>query len=165
MRKVVAIVAGVAMLVLVNVIVMQRERLLAEGRPVLLELAPVDPRSLMQGDYMALEFRAAIDARHAAAVEQSRDGHLVLALDERGVAKFVRRDDGSPLGEREVRLRYRMRDGRVKLVTNAWFFEEGQAAPYAAARYGEFRVADGGEALLARMRDDKLLPIEPAAKR
>lgn len=166
MRKVVAIVAGVAILVLVNVVVMQRERLLAEGRPVLLELAPVDPRSLMQGDYMALEFRAALDARNASAVSQSHEGSLVLALDDRGVAKFVRRDDGSPLGEREVRMRYRMRDGRVKLVTNAWFFEEGQGGAYAAARYGEFRVARGGEALLARMRDDKLQPIEqPAAKR
>lgn len=41
------------------------ERTLAEGRVVLLELAPVDPRSLMQGDYMALRFDVADDI-HAA---------------------------------------------------------------------------------------------------
>src|SRR5690554_3642735 len=37
------------------------ERTLRDGQLVLLELAPVDPRSLMQGDYMALRF--AVDAQ------------------------------------------------------------------------------------------------------
>jgi len=160
MRKAIVVLAGVAILVLVNVVVMQRERLLADGRVVFLELAPVDPRSLMQGDYMALDFRAALGARNAADVAASHTGRLVLALDERGVGTFVRRDDGSPLAERELRLRYRVRDGRVRLVTNAWFFEEGQGERYAAARFGEFRVDDDGEALLARMRDAGLQPIE-----
>ena len=45
--------------------IFQRERILADGRVLLLELAPVDPRSLMQGDYMALEFAAADDIRKA----------------------------------------------------------------------------------------------------
>jgi uncharacterized membrane-anchored protein len=156
MRKAIVLVAGVAILAFVNVTVATRERLLSDGRVVLLELAPVDPRSLLQGDYMALEFRAARDAQHSKAVESTPDGRLVLALDERGVARFVRRDDGSPLGEREVLLRYRVRNGRVKLVTNAWFFEEGQGERYAAARYGEFRVAPDGDALLAAMRDASL---------
>ncbi|MFX7329222.1 GDYXXLXY domain-containing protein, partial [Acinetobacter baumannii] len=34
----------------------QKEMLLKEGQLVLLPLAPVDPRSLMQGDYMALRY-------------------------------------------------------------------------------------------------------------
>ena len=42
MRKVVAIVAGVAVLGLANYSIYSRERLLAEGRVALLELAPVD---------------------------------------------------------------------------------------------------------------------------
>lgn len=33
------------------------ETLLRQGRTVYLELAPVDPRSLMQGDYMALSYQ------------------------------------------------------------------------------------------------------------
>ena len=165
MRRAIAVIAGVLLLAVVNVVVFQRERLLTDGRMVLLELAPVDPRSLMQGDYMALEFRAAVDARASASVAASTGGHLVLAVDERGVARFVRRDDGTPLAEREVRLRYRVRDGRVKLASNAWFFEEGQAAPLASARFGEFRVADDGEALLAGMRDAALQTIDPAISR
>ncbi|WP_341649050.1 GDYXXLXY domain-containing protein [Thauera humireducens] len=45
-----------------------REQTLAHGQVVLVQLAPVDPRSLMQGDYMALRF--AIDNELPA-----RDGH------------------------------------------------------------------------------------------
>jgi len=41
------------------------ERILSDGRVLLLELAPVDPRSLMQGDYMALQFAAVDDIRKA----------------------------------------------------------------------------------------------------
>ena len=54
---------GVAALVLVvtNVLIVQKERLLAAPQGILLELAPVDPRSLIQGDYMALRFKLARD--------------------------------------------------------------------------------------------------------
>ena len=161
MRKIVALVAGVVLLVAVNVTVAMRERLLSDGRVVLLELAPVDPRSLLQGDYMALEFRVARDASAAQSVAGSTDGRLVLAVDERGVARFARRDDGSPLRDGELVLRYRVRDGRVKLVTNAWFFEEGKGEAFAQARYGEFRVAPDGQALLAALRDASLRPLTP----
>ena len=36
--------------------ILQKEKLLTDGQLVLLELAPVDPRSLMQGDYMRLNY-------------------------------------------------------------------------------------------------------------
>ena len=62
MRKAVVIAAGLLVLAAANWSILLRERLLTEGRVVLLELAPVDPRSLMQGDYMALRFKAANDA-------------------------------------------------------------------------------------------------------
>lgn len=163
MRKAVALLAGLGILVLANLSIQGRERLLAEGRVVLLELAPVDPRSLMQGDYMALRFQVA-DAAFGAGNGKNlpRDGHLVLRLDDRGVASFVRLErleGGAPLAENEVRLRYRFREGEPKLATNAFFFEEGQAGRYGTARYGEFRVAEDGEAILARLRDPALKPL------
>ena len=56
-RAGVAVAAGILVLLAVNWNIMQREHLLNDGKLVLLELAPVDPRSLMQGDYMALRFK------------------------------------------------------------------------------------------------------------
>src|SRR5690606_10833586 len=56
-RTVACLLAGLLLiLAVVNVGIWQRERILATGRTVVLALAPVDPRSLMQGDYMALRF-------------------------------------------------------------------------------------------------------------
>ena len=52
--------AGLALtLGLTAVLVMDKERVVADGTPVLLELAPVDPRSLIQGDYMQLDYALA----------------------------------------------------------------------------------------------------------
>ncbi|MET0351671.1 MAG: GDYXXLXY domain-containing protein, partial [Rhizobacter sp.] len=50
-------VATVLALAVANVGIARKEALIAHGRTVLVELAPVDPRSLMQGDYMRLNFR------------------------------------------------------------------------------------------------------------
>ena len=151
MRKAIALLAGLIVLVLVNVTIHRRENLLADGRVVLLELAPVDPRSMMQGDYMALDFRL-----NRELVEQprgKRDGRVVLALNERGVGSFLRFDDGSPLEPRQALLRYRVREDQPKIATNAFFFQEGEGKRYETARYGEFRVAPDGEAILTGLRD------------
>lgn len=157
MRRWIALLAGLAILAVVNYTVYLREQLLTAGRVVLLELAPVDPRSLMQGDYMALRFRVAREAFGAGGSKvESTDGHLVLRLDPRGVATFVRFDDGAPLAADEVRMRYRVRAGNPKFATNAYFFQEGTADRYTDARYGEFRVDPGGESILTGLRDEGL---------
>jgi uncharacterized membrane-anchored protein len=147
------------MLAIVNWSIASRERLLADGRTVFLELAPVDPRSMMQGDYMALRF----------AVEREIDlsqpgGRLVAKVDARSVATFARRDDGSPIAADEIRIRYRVRNGTVKFATNAFFFEEGTADRYDSARYGEFKVDADGELLLTGLRDRNLNPLGATAQ-
>jgi uncharacterized membrane-anchored protein len=153
MRKVIVLLAGLAVLAFVNVSIHQRETLLTEGKVVLLELAPVDPRSLMQGDYMALDFAAARVLRDQRDQETvAENGRIVLRLDPRGVGSFTRIDAGRPLAPNEVVLRYRIRDRQPRFGTNAFFFQEGEAERYAAARYGEFRVAADGEAILTGLR-------------
>ncbi len=156
MRKTIALFAGLAILVLANYSIYSRERLLAGGRIALLELAPVDPRSLMQGDYMALNFRVSNELFGRRAREGLEDGRIVLQIDKRGVAAFSRFDDGTPLAADEVRIRYRVRADQVKFATNAYFFQEGTAKEYERARYGEFRVAPDGECLLTGMRGANL---------
>ena len=146
MRKAVALLAGLAVLALVNFGIYQRELLLTRGSIVLLELAPVDPRSLMQGDYMRLNFALANEAfpferRHALA-----DGHIVVALDAHRVGHFRRLADGRPLAPGEIALRYRVRGGQPNFATNAYFFEEGQARRLCKAR----RMASSGSATTAR---------------
>lgn len=155
MRKMIAVLTGLAVLAAVNWTISQREGLIATGTVVRLELAPVDPRSLMQGDYMALRFQVAREALDHG-YNNKGDGRIVVKPDDRGIARYVRHDAGEPLGADEVLLRYRVREGRVKFATDAWFFQEGQAKRYERARYGEFRVDPSGEMLLVAMLGEKL---------
>ena len=161
MRKVLAVLAGLAVLGAANWAIYGREKQLAEGAVVLLELAPVDPRSLMQGDYMALRFKVTEDAFRSLPGETQDDGRVVLAVDERGVARFTRFDDGTPLAPGEIVMRYRVRNNTPKFATNAFFFQEGHAEFYARARYGEFRVSASGEAILTGLRGETLDVLGP----
>lgn len=166
------ILGGLALvLVVANGGIWQREKLLATGKVVILELAPVDPRSLMQGDYMALNFAASRDITRLRLggerpVEDESlpgfepDGYVMLQADSRGVATPLRiQPDVHPHTDAEVPLRYRVRDRGVRIVTNAWFFQEGEAKRFEVARYGELRVGDNGEALLVRMLGEDLQPL------
>lgn len=159
-----ALIAGcaAAVLAVANVGIWQKEDLIARGRPVYVELAPVDPRSLMQGDYMALNFRVpdAVSSTLDSLVTTQRP-RIVARRDARGVAVPLRLDEGQPLAADEIRIELTPKNGRWILVSDAWFFREGDAQRWAAARYGEFRVAADGRALLVGMADDKLQAIAP----
>lgn len=177
MRSAIALLACVLSLLAVNVGIAQREKLLASGRVVYLELAPVDPRSLMQGDYMALRFRVANDARPLLdTVDRgaqifgtqgnlaSRDGHLVVTLDARSIGQFARLDNGEPLASNEARLRYRVRAGELRFATNAFYFQEGFASFYQNAKFGELRVAENGDLLLTSLRGPNLEVLGPPSR-
>lgn len=142
-----------ALLVLggVNYSIHAKEEVIRNGEVMYLDLAPVDPRSLMQGDYMALRFAVAADIER---LQPDGGGTVRLQLDSRRVARMPQAgsaDAGS------VRVHYRMRNGAVWIGTNAYFFEEGSATRFTPARYGKFRVdARSGEAVLVALCDDQL---------
>lgn len=131
-----------------------KERIIRGGETIFLELAPVDPRSLMQGDYMALRFRLADRIQEwRATAGGARLRAAPLEVDERGVATLA---SGAP----DLEIAFRIRRGQVWLGTNAYFFEEGTADRYAGARYGEFRIdRASGDAVLVGLRDAELDPL------
>jgi uncharacterized membrane-anchored protein len=142
-----------------NALVAHKERVLAEGTPMLLPLAPVDPRSLIQGDYMRLDY--AMTRELADSVRRwPRTGKIVVALDEHGVARFLRRHEArTPLRAGERLLVYRVRGGRVRVGSDAFHFQEGRAWMYVGARYGELRVARSGTSVLVGLRDASWQPM------
>jgi uncharacterized membrane-anchored protein len=152
----------VAVLGVANYAILDKERLIAQGQRVYLELAPVDPRSLMQGDYMALNFRIPTPDAAPAETFGSRRPTLLATLDDRGVVTTSALADGkTPSAPNQLLIELtpgRRNDWQV--VTDAWFFREGQAERWAAARYGEFRVLPDGRALLVGMADAQLRQIE-----
>jgi len=174
----------------VNISIAKYESQLANGRVVLLELAPVDPRSLMQGDYMALGYALENDIINALSQSVANpvaddavqndwendgwfrrplpeqfwhyDGFVILRLDKHHVGHFTRlADDSDKAGNNEIALRYKIRDGSIYIATNAFFFQEGHAQAFEAAKFGLFRVNDKGAPLLQSMVTADFEVIEP----
>lgn len=148
----------VAILTGVNWRIAKFEELLNHGQVVRFALAPVDPRSLMQGDYMVLEYAISRDVLSALAPQQIK-GQLLLALDEQKVARFVGFYTNQALGKDQLRVQFRVHGNQIKLASNSFFFEEGQAEHFNAAKYGEFKVNEQGELLLVNLLDEHLQPL------
>jgi uncharacterized membrane-anchored protein len=171
MYRKIALVSLVVILALVNWSIFSKEKQLAEGKIVYLDLAPVDPRSLMQGDYMALRFQLADEVYEALPKTEdynrwrhdvaATDGYVVVSLDERNIGSFKSIYTDQALSANDVIMRYRVRNGAIKFATNAYFFQEGHGEYYEPARYGQFRVDDKGELLLTAMHDIDLNKLEP----
>ena len=145
--------AALLLLLVANGAIWQKEELIAHGKPLFVPLEPVDPRSLMQGDYMALNFAFGTDMADAdSKLPAGQRPHVVVQRDVRGIATAMRPDLGPPLADSELRIELSPKNGSWVLVTDAWFFKEGEADRWALAKYGEFRVGKDGRALLVGLR-------------
>lgn len=143
---------GSAMLILaaINLLIMEKEGTLSDGRTMLLRLAPRDPRSLIQGDYMVLRYSIAQEVPK----EQLEDkGCIVVSLGEHDVAEFIRIHQEEELGSGEYLLLYRNRGG-LRLGAESFFFQEGDADLYAGARFGELKVDESGKSVLVGLRGE-----------
>lgn len=148
-----AIAAAVLLILAASALSIWRfEQTLATGQTVLLQLAPVDPRSIMQGDYMALAF--AIDRELPDDAAQFSYAWLNVAVNE--AASLHSLSNQLPQQEGMVGLLLRQRDGIYSVGPNAFFFTEGSAAVYEPARYGRFKVDSSGKALLTALLDENL---------
>ncbi len=141
-------------LLVMNLQIYKKEQTLNTGQTVLLELAPVDPRSLMQGDYMRLRYALAREVKG----ELGSTGKLVVEIDPQGRGLFKRLADTTPPAANEQLLVYRNRDG-IRLGAESFFFQEGQAKQYEKAKYGELRVDAKGQSVLVGLRDEALQPL------
>ncbi|WP_297923421.1 GDYXXLXY domain-containing protein [uncultured Agitococcus sp.] len=157
---------GLLILIGVNGSIWQKEQVLSNGQTVFLTLAPVDPRSIMQGDYMRLRFELESQVRAQLPQDQTENsqGFVLVKLDDKGIAQFINlQTEPTIIEPHTAALQYRVREGKIKFATDAFFFEEGQGDIYAQAKYGEFKVAENGELLLTDLRGESLIKLNKKA--
>lgn len=125
--------------------VLEKEKTLAKGTLVLLELAPVDPRSLMQGDYMSLRYAITENIQDSL----PRTGYYVIRLDSGMIARKLRTQAApQPLADGELLLKYHQTSWQLALGAEDYFFQEGQAEKFEKAKYGGLRVDEKGNSIL-----------------
>ena len=129
--------------------IVKNEKVLSEGETVLLALRPVDPRSLMQGDYMTLHYEV---CNHIYGLEAELNKFCVVQLDDDRVAHFVSltNDAAVALREDELLLRYSLEKNSwgekfYTIGSDSYFFQEGTAIKYETAKYGMLKVVTKGE--------------------
>ncbi len=162
-KKWIAVGVSFLILLLVNVSIYQKENLLRDGQLVLLKLAPVDPRSIMQGDYMRLRFNIEHDFLPQSKEKDiqikfdpkssANEGIFIVSLDENQVGSYLAKNTDQPLETNQIKMQFRIRNNHLQLATHAFFFQEGTAKDYQKAVYGEFRVAQDGQLLLNNLRN------------
>ena len=148
----------VVLLLLFNKSVLHKETTLAKGKLVLLKLAPVDPRSLMQGDYMRLRYAIARNVDK----DIAKRGYCIVKLDDNGIAKRMRFEDYiNPKTNDEYAIRYnKIRFRTIDIGAASFFFQEGKGEKYEKAEYGGLMIDDNGKSILVGLYDKALKKIE-----
>lgn len=159
----------IALLGAVNYKVQQFEDVLATGKPVVLKIAPADPRSLMQGDYMVLNYAILSDLQQSQFSSESNEttgidepspsekkAYILVHLDKNHVATFCEEQSEIPTDFKHctpnVYLPIRYKGWLPELPSQDYFFAEGKGEYYAQSEYAEYRFKDG-ILLLARLLD------------
>ncbi len=142
-----------------NYSIIKNEELLKDGQLILLELAPVDPRSLMQGDYMTLRYAMSTNLPIDSLAKR---GYCILALDSLNRATRVRlQTKSTPLGKYEFAIAYTAPNHwNLNIGAESYFFQEGHAKKYEKAKYGGLKIDKEGNSLLVGLYDQDLRKIE-----
>lgn len=159
MRKIITICTMLIFLFSVIYSIYQKEETLKHGMVLRLELAPVDPRSLMQGDYMRLHFSLVSVVDKELVKIKYKVNKLIIKVDKNKVGTFSKFKENNILENDELVLNFtytKYGNGdfvRSKIGITSYFFEEGKGKKYEHAIYGEFMVNENGEAILQHLLD------------
>ncbi|MBA2876384.1 GDYXXLXY domain-containing protein [Thermaerobacillus caldiproteolyticus] len=138
-------------------IVWDKEQHLRHGEVVKLELEPIDPRSLLQGDYVRLRY----DISTIPHIDGRGKVQIVLRKDKNGVHRFVhvysmngKRQGGYIPQEGDVLLNGTLYGDTIIYGIESYFVPEGTGGNLQErARFAYVRVSETGDALLEEIRE------------
>ena len=158
MRNKIVLLCLFIILIVFNFSIYQKEQIKSKGDEVYLKLRPVDPRSLLQGDYMRLAYEV---EREIEKKESAKNGKVVLGVNEKKEGYFVKFYKGEELGKNQMLFSYGKHWGRLVLKPNTFLFQEGHRQLYEQAKYAIFKFNDKREILLFGLADKDKKIIKP----
>ena len=177
MKKFLALHLSIFSIALFVGLIVQHEWHLAKSESIFVELAPVDPRSILQGDYMALNYQlhfAGLDASISGITAGSEisiqefkyQPHImsyVLLDTQRRVIKTSfdsRILQAHPATSTRLSLKNPQNTFEALYpAANSFMFAEGLEPCYRNAKFAELKVKEDGKALLVDLVDSQLKPL------
>ena len=140
------------------------EQYLKHSRTIYIELAPVDPRSLLQGDYMVLNYLLNfVDQENSAHHLKQHEFMTYVQLDHKQRIRHLAFDQSAfPNGTYQPLMiknpRQNLRD--LYPAANSFMFAEGLEPCYREAKFAELKVNDIGKAMLVGLFDKHLKSLQ-----
>lgn len=148
--------------------VYSKEQLLRNGEVFYLRLTPVDPRSIMQGDYMELDYSVNNSIYYYLHNEKTglKIMKFILSKDERGIAHSPEFYRGQPLAPNQIKVNLvKTKTWRqYSVAPTSFMFQEGHAEIYEKARYAVLKTDGSGKVLLTGLAFEDLSPVKPEEK-
>ena len=167
MKKYFSLILALATLLFFAALVVKNEWHLQHSKSIFIELKPVDPRSILQGDYMALAYELNLQSLKALAGSESKALDQVIfnhssvpakvILDSQNrVVRTILDTNNSFTGQNLILKNPENRLQALYPASRSFLFAEGLAQCYQKAKYAEFKVNPEGEAILFDLRGEGL---------
>ncbi len=139
-------------------IIWQKEYLLKNGTLVFLELQPVDPRSLIQGDFMDLRYKLCQEMDNK---DVEKKGVVRLKIDSLNIVErlILPNQDSLSVPLRDLLLKFHISNNMFRLGAESYFFEEGKANVLDSAKYGGLILDRDGNSILTGLFDKNLTKL------
>ncbi|MFV5366621.1 GDYXXLXY domain-containing protein [Acinetobacter oleivorans] len=170
MKKYFSLILALVTLLIFVGLVAKNEWHLHHSKSIFIELRPVDPRSILQGDYMALAYELNLQSLKALAGSESEALDQVIfnhssvpakvILDSQNrVVRTILDSNNSFAGQSLILKNPENRLQALYPASRSFLFAEGLAQCYQKAKYAEFKVNTKGEVILFDLRGEGLQPL------
>ncbi|WP_424246021.1 putative membrane-anchored protein [Elusimicrobium posterum] len=138
-------------------LIVQKELVLKNGKTFYLELRPVDPRSILQGDYMELRYNIRENT-----INPHKEEAVCIVLDQDGVGRYlIESIKEKCIAQGDVWVKVKKQSHSYRLAPDSFFFQEGHAHLYENASYAVLKYDGKGAVVLSGLADNKLQEIKP----
>lgn len=151
MKKILVVLNLLLLMIAFGYSVVKEERNLKQ-KTFYIKTVPVDPRSLIQGDYMILNYDITESARGEA--RNLRKGYIRVRLNNLKVAEFMEvSKEYLPSSDNEFSIQFHQNGSTIDIGVNSYLFQEGTGNRFQRAQYAEVIELKSGKLRLKHLLD------------
>ncbi|WP_092402191.1 MULTISPECIES: GDYXXLXY domain-containing protein [Candidatus Ichthyocystis] len=145
-----------AVILIINYAIYEKELIKNYGKAVFVKLRPYYKHStvqrdyvpyrhsLIQGDYVLLKYDIEEQIPKSDIDSYPDMGYIVITTSASNIASFLRLYRGESLASDEKLLRFKKNNNSIRVLPNSFLFQSGKYSSYENSRYGLFRFSNSG---------------------